>query len=175
MAAKGLGPALLVLAAVATPLLAQNEPADPINEIANWTVYVDEDPRQCWVIAAPSASAFERGGETLNSVRRSDPFMFISFWPEQNRLGEVSYTGGYPFAEGSVALEIGETRFEFLSEGENAWALSTQQDTDIIAAMRGAAEATMIAQSTRGTNTRDTFTLDGFAAAVDDATLRCGN
>lgn len=171
MTGKWLAALLVVSAGAAWAQDAEETPP----EIANWTVYVDEDPRQCWVIAAPTSSAFERDGEALDSVRRDDPYMFISYWPEQRRLGEVSFTGGYPFAEGSVAIEIGETRFDFFSEGEVAWALSADQDAQIIAAMREGAEATMVAQSTRGTNTRDTFTLDGFAAAIDDASVRCAN
>lgn len=167
MTIKGFAPVLGLLVCL-SPAMAQDDPP----AIANWTVYVDQDPTQCWVIAEPASSETTRDGESV-AVRRDDPYMFVGFWPEQRRLGEVSFTGGYPFAEGSVAIEIGDTRFEFFSENEIAWALSADQDAQIIAAMLEASEATMIAQSTRGTDTRDTFSLDGFGAAIDDARQRC--
>lgn len=139
-----------------------------------WTVFVDEDPLQCWVVSSPVSSENTRDGEPV-TVNRGDTLAFVSFWPEQNRLGEVSFTGGYPFAEGSVRVEIGEASFDMFREGETAWALSAEDDQQIIEAMRGAPEAVFYGQSTRGTDTRDTFSLEGFAAAIADAESRCGS
>jgi invasion protein IalB len=139
-----------------------------------WTVFVDEDPLQCWVVSAPVETVNTRDGEPV-TVNRGDILAFISFWPEQNRLGEVSFTGGYPFAEDSVRIEIGEASFTMFREGETAWALSAEEDRQIIEAMRAGSEAVFFGQSTRGTDTRDTFSLDGFSAAIADAETRCSS
>lgn len=139
-----------------------------------WTVFVDEDPRQCWVVSQPVEVFNSRDGEEVD-VNRGDILVFISFWPEQNRLGEVSFSGGYPFAEGSVRMEIGDASFEMFREGETAWAISTEVDRAIIAAMQAGSEAVMFGQSTRGTDTRDTFSLEGFSAAFADAESRCSS
>ena len=58
-------------------------------------------------------------------------------------------------------------------EDDTAWAPSTEADQQIIEAMRAGAEAVFFGQSTRGTDTRDTFSLEGFAAAIADAEARC--
>lgn len=137
-----------------------------------WTVFVDEDPLQCWVVSEPVAVLNTVDGEEV-TVNRGETLAFISYWPEQNRLGEVSFTGGYPFAEGSVRVEIGEASFEMFREGEMAWALSIEADREIIDAMRSGSEVVFYGQSTRGTDTRDTFSLEGFAAAIADAEARC--
>ena len=150
---------------------AEAEESEPEQESA-WIVYVEEDPLQCWVVSEPTAQANTRDGEAVN-VDRDPAYIFISFWPELDRAGEVSFTGGYPFAEDSVSIEIGGANFEFFSEGEMAWALSEEQDAQIIDALRAGSEAFMNAQSTRGTDTRDTFSLAGFSAAMDDAEARC--
>jgi invasion protein IalB len=43
----------------------------------------------------------------------------------------------------------------------------------MIAAMRAGSEIVMTASSTRGTQVVDTFSLQGFTAAIDDAEARC--
>ncbi|MEM1272292.1 MAG: invasion associated locus B family protein [Pseudomonadota bacterium] len=148
------------------------EDADDAAE--NWVVYVEENPLSCWVVAAPSSTENSRDGESV-AVNRGDTLFFVSYWPEQRRLGEVSFTGGYPFEERSVRIEIGEQSFDFFSEGEMAWALSEAQDGLIVDAMRTGSDAVMVGRSTRGTDTRDTFSLDGFTAAISDAEARCGS
>jgi len=93
-------------------------------------------------------------------------------WP--GGQGEVSFTGGYPFAGGStVGLDIGGTKFDLFSDGEWAWAGSKDDDAKIIAAMKSGASAVLTARSARGTQTADTFSLNGISAALDEAAKRC--
>ncbi|MBL4629234.1 MAG: hypothetical protein JKY00_14595 [Roseicyclus sp.] len=162
------------LALSATAVFAQDESTNRVNAETDWSVFVEDDPTQCWVVSTPSETVNTRDGRVV-SVRRGEILMFVSFWPGQERLGEVSFTGGYPFADGStVTMSIGETSFELFSEGEMAWAASPQDDDRIITAMKRGAEASLTARSSRGTQTVDTFSLLGFTAAVEDAEARCG-
>jgi hypothetical protein len=41
--------------------------------------------------------------------------------------------------------------------------------------MKRGANATLTARSSRGTITKDTFSLSGYTAAVDDAAKRCAS
>lgn len=163
------------LALSATATFAQDESTNRVNAETDWSVFVEDDPTQCWIVSTPSETVNTRDGRVV-SVRRGEILMFVSFWPGQERLGEVSFTGGYPFADGStVTMGIGDTSFELFTEGEMAWAASPQDDDRIITAMKRGAEATLTARSSRGTQTQDTFSLLGFTAAVEDAETRCGN
>ncbi len=56
------------------------------------------------------------------------------------------------------------------------WAVpaTAQDDAKIITAMKRGATAILAGRSGRGTNTKDTFSLLGFTAAVEDAGKRCG-
>ncbi|MEJ6393358.1 invasion associated locus B family protein [Gymnodinialimonas sp. 2305UL16-5] len=165
------------LAILATAAFAQDgeESTNRVNAETDWSVFVEDDPTQCWVVSTPSETVNTREGREV-SVRRGEILMFVSFWPGQERLGEVSFTGGYPFADGStVTVEIGSSTFELFTEGEMAWAASPQDDDRIITAMKRGAEAQLTARSSRGTQTQDTFSLLGFTAAVEDAETRCGN
>ncbi|MGR3640058.1 invasion associated locus B family protein [Alterinioella nitratireducens] len=169
----GLGIALML----STPLIAQEgggESSNRVNAETDWSVFVEDDPTQCWVVSAPRETVNTREGRVV-AVRRSAILLFVSYWPSESRMGEVSFTGGYPFAEGStVTLEIGNSTFELFVDGEMAWAASEQDDQRIITAMKRGADAVLTARSSRGTQTVDTFSLMGFTAAVEDAEERCG-
>lgn len=142
-----------------------------------WSIYVQEEPTQCWVTSVPSGTTASRDGEDVTSaINRDEAVFFISFWPADGRVGEVSYTGGYPFADGSVvSLVVGESSFELFTEGPMSWAGSSTADARIIDAMREGAEVVVTAVSGRGTEVIDTFSLAGFRAAIEDAEVRCSN
>jgi hypothetical protein len=100
--------------------------------------------------------------------------MFVTFRPGAGAKGEVSFTGGYPFAPGStVKVEIDNSAFELFSDGEWAWPASTSDDAGLLAAMKRGASAKVTARSGRGTQTEDTFSLQGFTAAMQEAETRC--
>jgi hypothetical protein len=164
-----------VLVAASSLALAQEESTNRVSAATDWSVFVEDDPTQCWVVSTPRETVNTRDGRVV-SVNRGEILMFVSFWPGQERLGEVSFTGGYPFADGStVSMQIGDAAFELFTDGEMAWAASPQDDQRIITAMKRGADAVLTARSSRGTQTQDTFSLLGFTAAVEDAETRCGN
>ncbi|MBY4894323.1 hypothetical protein KUL25_16320 [Rhodobacteraceae bacterium N5(2021)] len=160
--------ALALCMCVATPAVAQTLPAP-------WPVYVQDNPTRCWITAEPSGTTASRNGQDVTgNISRDVALLFVSFWPEDGRAGEVSYTGGYQFAAGStVTIEVGDATYEMFTEGPMSWAGSPQDDAGIIAAMRDGVEAVVTATSTRGTEVIDTFNLQGFALAMNDAQVRC--
>ncbi len=180
----GMGFGLGVALALSTTLgyVAEAQTAtDPVGAQTDWTIFVYDDPRQCWVVSPPrpGQSIATRDGRPV-SVRRGDIFLFVSFWPEGNEsaggMGEVSFMGGYDFAEGEpVTVTIGDESFEMFTEGDTAWAKSPEDDERIADAMKAGREAIITGLSQRtGTTTRDTFSLMGFTAAFNDAAERCG-
>lgn len=142
---------------------------------APWPIYVQENPTRCWIAEAPSGTTASRNGQDVSgNISRDTALLFVSFWPQDGRLGEVSYTGGYQFARGStVTVQVGNTAFALFTEGPMAWAGSPEEDERIITAMRGGVEAIVTATSTRGTEVIDTFNLEGFSLAMNDAQVRC--
>ncbi|WP_071674303.1 invasion associated locus B family protein [Nioella nitratireducens] len=173
---KNLVASTVIALALASPLFAQDteESGNRVNAETDWSVFVEDEPTQCWVVSAPRETVNTRDGRVV-AVRRSEILLFVSYWPSENRMGEVSFTGGYPFADGStVSLEIGDATFELFTDGEMAWAASEQDDQRIVTAMKRGTDAVLTARSSRGTQTVDTFSLYGFTAAVEDAETRCG-
>lgn len=137
----------------------------------DWSVFVEDEPKECWGVSAPKETVNTRDGQAVE-VRRGDILLFVTYRP--GATAEVSFTGGYPFAnESTVGLEIGDTKFELVTNGEWAWSGSVDEDTRIIDALKGGASAVLTARSSRGTQTKDTFSLMGVTAALDEAAKRC--
>ena len=163
----------LMMFGAATTASAQDESTNRVAVETAWSVFVEDDPKECWSVSSPTDTRNTRGGEVVD-VRRGDILLFVTFRPGADVSGEVSFTGGYPFADGStVNLDIGGTEFELFTEGEWAWPATESADDQVIAAMRRGADATLTARSARGTQTQDTFSLYGFTAALDEAQGRC--
>ena len=138
----------------------------------DWSVFVEDDPTECWGVSSPKTTVNTRDGRTV-SVQRGDILLFVTFRPG-GASGEVSFTGGYPFAGGStVSVTVGDSNFELFTDGEWAWPASPDEDSKIVTALKRGAEATFVAQSSRGTQTKDTFSLMGFTAAMEEAEKRC--
>lgn len=172
--ARGLGAAALVCFAASA---GAQETAESTNRVAaktDWSVFVEDDPTECWAVSSPKETVNTKDGRVV-AVRRSDILLFVTYRPGSSVEGEVSFTGGYPFATGStVSVQIGDDKFDFLTQGENAWPSSVDQDKSVVAAMKRGAEAKVTGRSSRGTRTEDTFSLLGFTAALEEAAKRCG-
>ncbi|WOI55568.1 invasion associated locus B family protein [Palleronia sp. LCG004] len=164
---------LIAGATLTGPAAAQDESTNRVAVETAWSVFVEDDPQECWSVSRPTETRNTRGGEVVE-VTRGDILLFVTFRPGGG-AGEVSFTGGYPFAgDSDVEVDIGGTTFQMFTDGEWAWPRSASDDAAIIAAMRGGAEAELTARSSRGTQTEDTFSLFGFTAALEEAENRCG-
>ena len=158
---------------LASPVAAQQESTNRVAAETDWSVFVEEDPRACWSVSSPKETVNTRGGQPVQ-VRRGDILMFVTYRPDQNVNGEISFTGGYPFApDSTVSVEIGNQTFQLFTSGDWAWPASPDDDARLMSAMQAGAEAVVTGRSSRGTQTQDTFSLFGFTAASEEAQRRC--
>lgn len=165
--------ALIAAVATAGPLAAQ-ESSNRVAAVTDWSVFVEADPAECWGVSSPKETKNTDAEGRPKAVRRGDILLFVSFRKGQNSTGEVSFTGGYPFAGGSkVTLDISGTVYELFTDGEWAWSGGPEDDARIIASMKAGSTAILKANSSRGTYTADTFSLLGFTAALEEAQTRC--
>ena len=161
------GAALALSAQVAVAQESNNRVATK----TDWSVFTEESPKECWGVSSPRETVNSRDGQPV-SVRRGDILLFVTFRP--GAAGEVSFTGGYPFAGGStVSINVDGTTFELFTDGEWAWPGTKEDDAALLAAMKKGASAVLTARSGKGTQTKDTFSLRGFTAAMTDAEKRC--
>ena len=152
------------------------ETSNRVSTQTHWSVFVESNPKECWAVTAPKETVNKRDGKVLpdGKVRRGKILLFVFDRPGTDVKGQVAFTGGYPFAKGrNIVLDLDGVTYELLTDGEWAWPPTPADDAKIIAAMKRGAKAVVTAQSERGTVTKDTFSLNGFTAAVKDAEKRC--
>lgn len=163
----------LSLAVMATAVSAQQQSSNRVAAKTDWSVFVEDNPTECWSVSAPKETVNTQDGRAV-AVRRGDILLFVFYRPAAGVKGQLTFTGGYPFADGStVNLKVGESTFELFSDGEWAWPATAEDDAKIITAMKRGTDAVLTGRSGRGTQTKDTFSLLGFTAAVEDAAKRC--
>ena len=161
-----------LIAIIATGAIAQQS-TNRVAAKTDWSVFVEDDPTECWAVSSPKETVNTKDGRVV-AVKRSEILLFVSYRPGSGVKSELSFTGGYPFAKGStVTASISGNTYEFFTSGENAWPASPSADVKIIAAMKRGAEVQFTGRSGRGTVTKDTFSLLGFTAAVEEAAKRC--
>ena len=138
----------------------------------DWSVFAEQDPKECWGVSSPKETVNTRDGQPV-SVRRGDILLFVTFRPDGAK-GEISFSGGYPFAGGStVDLTVDGNTYGLVTDGEWAWPGSKEDDAAILAALKKGSTAVLKGRSGKGTQTQDTFSLRGFTAAMEEAEKRC--
>ncbi|MCC1491266.1 invasion associated locus B family protein [Cognatishimia sp. F0-27] len=172
---RTIGAGLIGLACMAGVAMAQEESTSRVDAMTDWSVFEEQNPRECWAVTTYKESVNTKDGRVV-AVTRGDILLMVFYRPGDNVSGQVAFTGGYPFANGStVNVDIGGTEFELYTEGEWAWPPTAQDDAKLVTAMKRGANAVLTAVSSRGTTTKDTFSLLGFTAAIEDAERRCSS
>ncbi len=170
---KTIGFAVVLASFAAGSAFAQAQSTNRVGAETDWSVFVEDNPTECWGVSTPKEMVNSRDGRVV-AVNRGQTLLMVFYRPSAGASGQVAFTGGYPFASGStVNMNISGSSFELFTEGEWAWPATPEDDNKIIAAMKRGADAVLTGRSGRGTQTKDTFSLLGFTAAVEDAAKRC--
>lgn len=136
----------------------------------DWTAYTYKatDTKVCYVVSQPKSS------EAAKKVKRDPIFFIVTHMPGRNINGEVSTIIGYPFKEASsVQLTVDNVEFELFTNGDGAWADTTDKEKKIVAAMKAGQKFSVKGMSWKGTETTDTYSLNGFSAAMDKIDISC--
>ena len=164
-----------VFALSATFALAEIALAKPqlLAESGKWQAFKSTDggTTVCYALSKPSKS--------LPAGAKRDPIFFIiSNFPARQVKGEPSIVAGYPYKEGSKAtVTVGGASFSFTTVNSGteggAWIPDAATEQKLIAAMRGGSNMTVKGASRRGTETTDTYPLEGISAALDRINQEC--
>lgn len=158
---------------MAPAMVSAQESTNQVAVMTDWSVFADGNPKECWGVSSPKETVNTKDGKAV-SVRRGDILLFVTFRTGGGNTGEVSFIGGYPFAGGStVNVSIDGNSYELMTEKETAWTKNAEEDAAILAALKRGTTAVVTARSGKGTQTKDTFSLRGFTAAMEDAAKRC--
>lgn len=157
---KSLG---LITVAVAT-LIAGTAQADDANVdlglYNKWQAhsYKEAGAKVCNMWSQPTKH--EEGGKP-----RGEMYAFVTHRTSSKRFHEVSFDMGYPLKDKSeVTLTIGSKKFKLFTHGSSAFSFK-DKDKAIVGAMRRGTNMIVEGVSTRGTKTRDVYSLSGFTKA----------
>ncbi len=128
--------------------------------IDDWHVLTTEQEgnKVCYIAAVPTS-------KEGNYKKRSEPYLLVSKFT--NREPEVSISAGYRYKPGApVKITISNNKFDLQKiKGEVAWAVNTELDNSLIAAMKAGNNLTAKGTSTVGSYSIDTYSLKGFTKA----------
>jgi len=140
---------------------------------ADWVVFMEESPKECWAASQPVEMVTLKNGK-FTAYRRADILLFVSYIPGSGIKEQISFTGGYMFADGSnVDVNIDGASYQMFTNGEWAWTPTVKVDQKMVQALKRGKKAVFTARSKDGIKSIDTFSLKGFTAAVLDAAKRC--
>ena len=171
---RGAAIAIGAMSLMSGAAFAQDQSTNRVAANTEWSVFVEASPTECWGVATPKETVNTREGRVV-AATRGQILLMVFYRPSAGAQGQVAFTGGYPFRSGStVNVNISGNEFELFTEGEWAWPATVADDAKIVTAMKRGADAVVTGISSRGTTTKDTFSLLGFTAAVEDAEGHCG-
>jgi invasion protein IalB len=159
LAAPGAGEA--AAAAQAGPVL--------VGTYRDWFVYTNGAGanKVCYALSQPKQS-------TPRNANRDPIFFLISTFPAQKKNAQPSIVPGYPYKEDAKAeVQIGSDKFAFFTDGSTGWAEKEEDEPRMLNAMKRGSTMIVIGTSTRGTLTRDNYSLAGITAALDSVAAAC--
>lgn len=146
------------------------EKHDLIGSYRDWDAFtvVGENGRKiCYIISVPKET-------NPKGANRGRIYVTVSHKPHLRIRDEVNIIVGYPFRSGSKATAtVGSSRHTFFTEGDGAWMSTPREDAAVVGSMRRGNAMIVRGTSSRGTKTRDRYSLMGFTAAYNAITKAC--
>ena len=149
--------------------------ARSIGTFQNWSAYVagKNEQRICFAVSTPRYKVPKK-------AKRGDIFLSITHRPAEKLRHEVSIRVGYTFAKTpKLKADIDGSSFRFFTgkQVENgapewAWLIDLDKTQSLITKMKKSNRLVFHGLSSRGTTTRDTYSLIGFSKAtkaIDEA------
>ena len=134
-------------------------------EAGKWNFIVEDD--YCYIGSTPINTEIEEG-------KKRDVTYILVYRINKNPDAIVQIEAGYPYDQKkTVEVIIDKVLYEFFSEEsthETAW---TNNDKEVIFAMKKGITLIVKGYSSRGTLIIDTYTLNGFTAAYNNLTIDC--
>jgi hypothetical protein len=195
-----LPPAVAATKPKPAPKAAAKEEASKPSLVAtfgDWNVFVGEvgKGRICYTLAQPKS-------REPSSLTRDPGYAFISDRPSEGVRNEVSFIMGFDVSGGDTAESktdakpgekpsksdaksktsaaaaapvalVDQASFEMLPKGGNLWVKNAAKESALITEMRKGAKLVIKAASLRGHQSIDTYSLGGFAQAMERLQKEC--
>ena len=156
--------------AVAVQPAAAAEKTGHLGTFGDWEAYAESENGApvCFMGSKPTKA---EGKYT----QRGDTFMLVTHRPKDKAFDTVNVEAGYAYKDGGeVTVTVGTQKFALFTKGGQAWARDAATDKALVQAMRAGSTMIVDGASSRGTATKDTYSLKGFTAAHQAISKACG-
>jgi hypothetical protein len=152
-----------------------------VASFGDWGVYQTQAAkgRVCYTLAQPKDRA-------PADLKRDAAYAFISDRPSEGVRNEISFIMGFDVADGTEPADskkktaakeatalVGDQSFELLAKTTNLWVKNAAKEGQLIDEMRKSGTLLVKAASKKGNLTTDTYSLKGFAQALDRVQKDC--
>ncbi len=141
-----------------------------IGEYGDWVAYYYRDKAGpvCYMASTPKKDEGKYS-------RRGDIYAVITHRPAEKSFDVVNFNAGYTYKPDSkVIVKIGAKTFDRLfTSADKAWSVSDAVDKKIVDAMKRGSRMVVHGTSSKGTNTKDTYSLSGFSSAYRAISNKC--
>ena len=140
-----------------------------IASFGEWGVYTAQTGRTkiCYALTQPK-------DRQPKNVNRDPAYLFVSFRPAENVRNEVALVMGFSAREdGSAEATIGSAKYALLTKDQHAWLKNPSEEGQAISTMAKGQNVLVKAQSSRGTQLTDRYSLSGFGQALERARKEC--
>lgn len=141
-----------------------------IGEHGDWVAYMfmENNNKVCYMISQPKKTSG-------NYTKRGDVFALVTHRPAEKSKNVFSYVAGYSYKPGSEAtVTVNNQNFRLFTQDDSAWAPDESADNRITDAIKRGNSLVIKGTSARGTETVDTFGLNGSSSAHKAISSECG-
>ena len=134
-------------------------------EKGSWTLSKDDD--WCYIGSLPIKS------DLPETKKRGENYILIyKIIGSDENIVQVEAGYQYNLNKG-IVVKIDNTSFKFYSTEDSSETAWTDNDQQVVYAMKKGLELVLSGQSSRGTITNDTYTLKGFTSAINKLNKDC--
>lgn len=141
-----------------------------IGEYGDWTAYYYRDSKGIICYAA-SAPKLDEGKYS----KRGEIVAVVTHRPNDKSFDVFNITAGYTYkTEAPVTIKIGsKTIDKIFTNADKAWAINDTVDKELIAEMKRGSRMIVHGTSSKGSNTKDSYSLSGFGSAYKAISDKC--
>lgn len=146
-------------------------PSKELDSHGDWKTYTMDGGKVCYALSVPKDI-------TPKNVNRDPIFFLVTDWQAKQVKAEPEVIPGYKYKDGSsVTVQVGPDKFTFVTNndapGSGAWSRDRADEARLMTLMQRGSTMTVTGTSSRGTVTKDTYSLTGFSAALASIHKAC--
>ena len=142
-----------------------------IGDYNDWSAYAYKEGKNtvCYIASTPKR-------DEGNYTKRGDIYAVVTHRPQDKSFDVVNFVAGYTLkSNAKFTVKIGKETFsKFFTDGDKSWTINDSEDAKLVKAMFKGERMIVEGVSNRGTQTKDTYSLKGFARAYKAINAKCG-